>query len=265
MLKYKVIKKLDWRFKNLLSIEDNEGFFGNVSGRAITIPFSEQTKDNGYEDLINKLYIEEKDNNVNVPIDNEKIKFNSASGGTENLTNTQIKFNFYNTETNTFQDSYLAAGFTQEEIDERRNNVLNSFYRIDFYDSPNQREQNFLFSEFLNIDNPTTTTFPFRRVFYQKEDKKFTEENTFVNLYFEVVFFDAKSGVVRNLINTPASTTLTLSQYNANPNWRFCKIKVLNPYFTEPNVGSLNKIFYVEPINGNTSGEINFTELIIQP
>ena len=88
--------------------------------------------------------------------------------------------------------------------------------------------------------------------------------DTFVDLYFEILFFDAKTGVVRNLINTPNSGTLSLQQFNANPSWRFAKVKLLNPYFDLPGVGSLNRLFKVEPINGNSDTQIRFTELILQ-
>jgi len=197
-------------------------------------------------------------------VDTETLKFTSSVFSAQTLMN----FWFLNKQTNNYENDYLAAGFSDDEVNENRNNFKNSFFRIDFYDSSNQREQNFLFSEFLNI-NTNTPTFPFNRIFYIKEDPKFVKENTFVELFFEVLFFNSKTGTVTNLINiprapnNPPNAAITLDVYNANPSWRFAKIKVLNPYFDSPGVGSLDKVFNIENINGNSSDEINFSELKI--
>ena len=73
MLKYKLINKLDSIYSETQIIS---GFLGSelVSGRSIAIPFTEQTKNDGYSDLVNQLFIEEKDQNVNPVIDNETIE-----------------------------------------------------------------------------------------------------------------------------------------------------------------------------------------------
>ena len=123
-----------------------------------------------------------------------------------------------------------------------------------------------MFSEFLNVyKNTQTTSFPFRRVFWKKSDPKFTKEDTFVELYFDVTFFNAKTGLrTRFLNNNVNDNPPTLTTYNANPSWRFAKIKLLNPYFNSVGIGSLNNIFYVEQINGNNNNLITFNEILIQ-
>lgn len=266
MLRYKLINKLDEKFSEALSFNAPDGV-EYVSGRNISLPFSELTRDDGYSDLVNKLFVEEKDNNVNVPLDNETIKFTAAKLDEEEPTSVTLQMYFYNTTADTFNNTYTNAGFNDDEITGNRNNILNSFFRIDFYDSPNQREQNFLFSEFLTPKgsdalNKFAPTFKFNRIFYRKADPKFTVESTFIDLYFEILFFNAKDGTIRNLVNK-APGTISLDQYNLNPNLRFAKVKLLNPYFNQPGVGNQNNIFYVEPINGNTNTEIIFSELII--
>jgi hypothetical protein len=268
MLKYKITNRFikdDITFVSQNTI--NRGVLTDVSviSKEITVPFVTQTKDTGYSDLISELFTVEKNKNVNTVIDNEKIKFYASKYTEETKTNITFLFYFYNQDNNSFNNNFLNAGFTDEEVTEFRNNFRNSFFRIDFYDSDNIREQNFLFSEFLNVESNTiTSNFTFDRIFYKKEDPKFTKDDTFVDLYFEILFFDAKTGVVKNLINTPNSGTLSLQQFNANPSWRFAKVKLLNPYFNLPGVGSLNRLFKVEPINGNSDTQIRFTELIIQ-
>lgn len=261
MLKYKINNRLNSAYANTQPINELSGVV-LTSGRMITVPFTEQTKNDGYSDIINELFIEEKDQSVNAVIDTETIKFTSAKFGTEEPSQPNINFSFYNATADTFSYSYENAGFLPEEIENKRNNFKNSFFRIDFYDSDNIREQNFLFSEFLNVKEPETS-FPFNRIFYKKESSKF-KEGDFVELYFEVLFFNAKTGTVKNMVNKLPST-INLVQYNANPSQRFAKIKLLNPYIEQPYVGSLNKIFYIEPINGNNNNTIVFSELIIQP
>ncbi|MDB4326193.1 hypothetical protein N9966_00090 [bacterium] len=270
MLKIKLIKRDNRTDVNPPSqIDRGDLSYVSVAANNIMIPFSEQTKNNGYSELVNQLYLEEKNKNTNNQIDNEKLKFKASNYDApsfldEMITDPQISFYFYNTSASTFGNDYQSAGFTNTEINEGRNNLVNSFYRLDFYDSNNQREQNFLFSEFLNVNTNTIPSFPFNNIFYRKEDDNFVKENSFVELYFEVLFFNAKTGTIKSLMNSPSSQVLSLSQYNANPEWRFAKIKLLNPYFNEPNVGSLNKIFRIEPINANNDNEIRFTELIIE-
>lgn len=269
MLKFKVIKK-----NNRLDIspptpvDRGNLTYVDVSSYDISIPVSQQNRNNGYSELINELYLEEKSKNTNNQIDNETLKFKASNYDAplfsdESIISPKINFYFYDNSNNSFGNNYQSAGFTDDEVNEKRNNLVNSFYRLDFYDSSNQREQNFLFSEFLNVNTNVTPSFPFNNFFYRKEDDNFIKENSFVEIYLEVLFFNAKTGIIKNLINSPSSQVISLSQYNANPEWRFAKIKILNPYFNEPNVGSLNKIFRIEPINGNNDNEIKFTELII--
>lgn len=260
MIKYKITNKLINSY--LATITNGDGV--NILGKGIPIFFSESTKNNGYSDLIREIYTNEKENNVNEVIDNETIKFNSADLNGDRPNNS-LKINFKFFSGGTYAENYLNAGFTQEELDNTRNNIKNSFYRVDFYDSADQKEQNFLFSEFLNVGtNTQTTEFPFTRLFFRKNDSKFIEENTFVDLYFEVIFFNAKTGLRTNFLNVNTTLPITLSQYNNNPSWRFAKLKVLNPYFTNPGIGNVNRLFYVEPINGNTDNLITFSQIVIQ-
>jgi hypothetical protein len=265
MLKYKIIDFIDRNPSKINFISDGQLAGAEVFSKNILIPFNQQNKNDGYESLANQLFIEEKNKTINITSDNEKIKFKSANYGQQNNSNLDISFYFYNTQTGNLENNYKAAGFTQEEITGLTNNITNSFYRLDFYDSDDFSSQNFLFSEFLNIyQNTTSTSFPLKRLFWLKNDPKFIKENTFRTLYFEATFFDSKTGIIKKFINSPSGTnTLTLSQYNANPQWRFAKLRLLNPYITQNNVGSLNRIFYVEPSNGNTDDTIIFNEVKI--
>lgn len=265
MLKYKIIDFIDRNPSKINFISDGQLAGSEVFSKNILIPFNQQSKNDGYESLANQLFIEEKNKTINITSDNEKIKFKSAEYGKEINTNLNISFYFFNPQTGNLEDNYLAAGFTNQEITGLTNNITNSFYRLDFYDSDDFSTQNFLFSEFLNIyRNTNSTTFSLNRLFWLKNDPKFIKENTFRTLYVEATFFNSKTGLTKKFLNSPTGTgVLSLSQYNANPQWRFAKLRVLNPYITQNNVGNLNRIFYVEPSNGNTDNSIIFNEVKI--
>jgi hypothetical protein len=260
MLKYKLTNDFQDKNNYFITIEEGSYAGSEILFKRIIIPFSQEYKNTGYSNLVQNLIREEKDKAVNPIEDIEKIKFNSAVFGEQTKSNLNLEFYFYNEENDSYGTNYENAGFTSEEISQKRNNIRNSFYRIDFYDSNNQREQNFLFSEFLNINQKTdSTTFPLRRLYWFKEDEKFVKENTYREIYMEVTFFNAKTGLTTKFLNTTLSGAVNLDTYNANPNWRYGKIRILNPYFNEDNVASQNRIFYVDTsINANTSDLMKF-------
>jgi hypothetical protein len=264
MLKYKLTNKFQNKNIYFKTIEEGSYAGSEILFKRITIPFAQQTKNTGYSNLIQNLIREQKDKVVNPMEDVEKIKFNSASGGTQTKIGLELEFFFYNVESGSYGNNYTSAGFTEEEVSEKRNNIKNSFYRVDFYDSNNQREQNFLFSEFLNVNQKTSSTkFKLDRLYWFKEDSKFiNEENpTYRELYMEVTFFNAKNGLTTKFLNTTLSGSINLDTYNGNPNWRFGKIRLLNPYFDEENIGSKNRLFYVDTsINANTDASMSFYE-----
>lgn len=264
MLKYKLTNKFQDKNIYFNTIEEGSYAGSEILFKRITIPFAQQTKNTGYSNLIQNLVREQKDKAVNPIEDIEKIKFNSASGGTQTKVDLELEFFFYDQENDEYGNNYESAGFTEEEVSGKRNNIKNSFYRIDFYDSSNQREQNFLFSEFLNVNQKTNSTkFKLNRLYWFKEDTKFTdnENPTYRELYMEVTFFNAKTGLTTKFLNTTLGGPINLDTYNNNSNWRFGKIKLLNPYFDEDNVGSKNRLFYVDTsINANTNTSMSFYE-----
>lgn len=253
-----------------LSGYDNEYTFsgGSLNGvtepvKFLTLPINLNFSDNGYSDLINEIIDSEIGKVTNSISDRETLKFNSAIYNTSQKSNLRIDFYFINT-ANTFSTSFLNAGFTTDDITNSRNRLTKSFFKLDFYDSNNETERNYLFSEFLSVNLQNTASFSFNRLFWLKNDDKFIKNKTYRTLYFDATFFNAKDGTVRKFINRDIPSTLTLSQYNSNLNWRSAKLKVLNPY-TETNnlISNYNKVFYVEPINGNTDSVINFIEIKI--
>ena len=300
MLKYKIAKYFPNFVESQYEIPNGVLAGTTILRNSINIPFTNQNRGNGYSDLTQRIIIEEKDKNVNPIIDIETFKFYSAYRAPNEL-NTytdgdivngvgvlgpitlnyqksplKIKFNFYKEESGGgyYSNNFENAGFTQDEINESRNNLKNSFFRLDFYDSSNPREQNFLFSEFLNVETNKTPTFPFTRLFWYSQDSNFIEENTYREIYFTATFFDAKNGVTKEFLNNPNNSTINVVTYNQNPEWRYTKLRILNPYFNEvifntdingyDGIGSENKVFYVENINGNSDENILLNEIKFQ-
>jgi hypothetical protein len=270
MIKYKIVNNfvLGENDRNLYTIPDGALGGNEVLIKSIPITLNSQTRDTGYEEVINKLLKENEKLVINPFEDTEKIKFNSAKRVEENgfyvSSNLKLKFYFQSDNTNFQQPgaNWFSAGFTQNEIDNSLNSLRFSFFRIDFYDSENTREQNFLFSEFITVGFNQTTEFNFNRLFWFKEDEKFKNDD-YLNLYFDVTFFNGKNGNVIRFLNktNPDLPDLTVESYNQNPDWRYTKIRLLNPYFNQTDLGSTNKVFYVEPRNDNQDDLINLTEL----
>jgi len=261
MLQYKITN--EFKNKKIYFKTIGEGSYAGseILAKTLVVPFPQQFKNTGYSNLIQKLIEENKDEAINPTEDIEKIRFNSASSGTQNKVDLFMEFFFYNEENGEYGSNYESAGFTTEEVGEKRNNIKNSFYRLDFYDSSNQRTQNFLFSEFFNVNqNTQSTKFKLDRLFWFKEDENFIKEDpTYRELFIEITFFNAKNGLTTKFLNTTLNGPINLDTYNQNPNWRFGKIKLLNPYFNENGIASENRLFYVDTsINGNSDDYMSF-------
>ena len=233
-----------------------------IGDKNITMPLNLYFKNNGYSDLIQRIGEEEKQKNVNLIVDAEKMRFYVGKyGTTARETETKIKFIFKSPTGTTYGNSYIKAGFSQDDIDNSRNRLTKSFFRLDFYDSDNENTQNFLFSEQIYVGLNLTPTFNFNFIYWVKNDINFIENNTYRNLYFSATFFDASNGLTKSFLNTTTASDITLNDYKQNKEKRFVKIRVLNPYTNQQLIGSKNNLFYIEPINGNTDTTITFTEL----
>jgi len=238
-----------------------EGYLSNTSQpvKFIRIPINMRFDNNGIEDVVGKIIQDEVNATINPFVDLETIKFNSAVYGTSNFSNLNIRFNFAS-DSSTFGNDFYKAGFTSDDINNKRNRLTRSFFKLDFYDNTGDTA-NFLFSEYLSVNLNSIPTFDFKRLFWIKEDQKFSEGIS-REVYFDVTFYSAKDGSIRKFLNkSPGAVSLT--QYKSNPSWRFAKLKILNPFTTVNNTNSnYNRVFYVEPINGNTDNLITFSELI---
>jgi hypothetical protein len=241
---------------------DTIKLLNNVGDNYIRIPLNLDFKNNGYSDLITRIAEEEKQKNVNLIVDSEKMRFYPAKYETSAIVSgVNLEFYFKNNLTSSYDTNFINAGFSENDINNSRNRLTKSFFRLDFYDSDNENTRNFLFSEQLYVGLKKTPSFDLTHIYWVKGDPNFINDNSYRELFFTVTFFNAKNGLTTRFINTNAAIDITLNNYSNNKDIRTTKIRVLNPYIDQPLVGSKNNIFYIEPINGNTDIKIKFTEL----
>jgi len=234
----------------------------SLGDKLVNIPLNLEFKNNGYSDLVTRIAEEEKQKNVNLIVDAEKMRFYSAKyGESTRVGDTKLKFYFKGG--SVYGNNFLSAGFSENDINNNRNKLTKSFFRLDFYDSNIENTQNFLFSEQLYVGLNTTPTFDFNFIYWVKNDTKFVSESSYRKLYFSVTFFNAKDGTTKKFINTNINNDITLNNYKTNKEVRFVELRVLNPFIDQPLIGNKNNLFYIEPINGNTDNLITFTELNI--
>jgi hypothetical protein len=146
-------------------------------------------------------------------------------------TSVNYDFHFFNganidTSTNSdWQISYIPEGFTPQEVYYYRKPFTKSFFKLDFYDTPNPISQKNYFTVIIPVQQgrfQSTTISPFRpdvdiRVpsytldyvgdkegffLYWLRNTEFINISTF---YMSAKFFDAKEGVFVKMMNTPQS------------------------------------------------------------
>jgi hypothetical protein len=240
------------------------GSLANTSqpSKFISIPINMNFSNNGNEDVINKIIQNEVNATINPFVDLETIKFNASNYNTSDKSNLQIKFYFTKSSPLSWGNDFYTAGFTSDDINNRRNRLTKSFFKLDFYDS-NLENNNLLFSEYLNVNDNQSPTFTFDRLFWLKNDQNFIDGLP-REVYFNVTFYNAKDGTTRKFLNRTNGSAITINSYRSNPSWRYAKLKILNPFTSSNNTNSnYNRVFYVEPINGNTDNLISFFELIV--
>lgn len=231
----------------------------------LSFPILNTTSNNGYEELLKGIIREEKRKVSNEIKDAEKIRFRTAENNTDELVSggLTIRFFFKNNNTNSYENNWLAAGFSQEDISEGRKRLTKSFFRLDFYDSDIENEQNYLYSEFLDVGDKQTPTFNLPGIFWIKNEKNFVNGSiNYKDLYISAKFFNASNGLSKSFINPPNQTDTDLSNLSNNLSIKYARVRLLNPYENNlPNFSSKKKIFWVIPEDGNSNNQITFTEL----
>lgn len=206
-------------------------FLRNIApNKNINIPIELKWDYEGLDDAIDQYEIKSVKDVVGVGYDFEVNRFPHAAD-TNGKTEINYEFYFYSggslTSSTNWQNSYLGEGFTSQDIFYYRNRFSNSFFKLDFYDSVDEKRQKNYFTiiiptqqgEFMDI-NMARTPVKIRKPKYKLDyigDKEgffiywlrkqdFLDISTF---YMSAKFFDGRNG---NFI------TMTNVNQNSIPN-----------------------------------------------
>lgn len=117
----------------------------SVTGYTINIPINLEFTPIDQSELIESEFVsKEIENSINPIVDYEIVRFSPINNNNENLSTINYRLNFLGNKTH-----YGQIGFTEDDINFRRNNFLKSHLILDFYDSPIITKQNYLFSSTL--------------------------------------------------------------------------------------------------------------------
>lgn len=182
---------------------------------------------------------------IGIADDFEIARFSHKEDIQTNKTEINYEFNFFNgidVQTSVSTDwinSYLAEGFTTEEIYFYKNPFTKSFFKLDFYNTPDTKTQTNYFTVILptqqgDVENasispiPPFDNVPIKKPKYKLDfvgDKEgfflyWLRKTEFLNIntfYMSAKFFDAKLGVFVKMMNRPQSS-LPVNQFQFNPN-----------------------------------------------
>ena len=119
--------------------------------RKITIPIGDTFDEVGREQLISTYEEVEIQDNINIIQDFETTRYsfnNSVSGN-----DVYYQFEFFNPVTQLYEDKFQTVGFTDNELANDANSVVRSFFKFNFYDSPDRKQQKIMFSNIMPLNN----------------------------------------------------------------------------------------------------------------
>jgi len=120
------------------------------TNKKITIPLGQGFDELGREQLIDIYEEVELQDNINIINDYETTKYafnNSVSGDS-----IYYQFEFLD-QTNAYQSNFTTLGFTEFELANDANVVIKSFFKFNFYDSPDRKQQKMVFSNIMPLNN----------------------------------------------------------------------------------------------------------------
>ena len=235
-------------------IKENIRFTGENMNLKIVL----NSRDNfiGYQQEIDGLTQLTTTDLINPAIDGETRRFKYDP----DLGNTVLSFYFYSG--NTYNVSFLNAGFTQNEINSNSNKLLNSFFILDFYDTFDVNNQTKIFTTYLTkiLDNISNS--PIYRVYVEAINQFYywyiplSYINTLTGStgigYVKFSFYNAKNGNVSLFYNNDnaALTTAEKMFFKVELNltdktWKFLTTSF--PYLTAYEL--ITSIDYINRIN----------------
>ena len=158
--------------------------------------------------------------------------------GTTNNTEINYEFYFYSggslTDINNWRVNYLSEGFTPQEVYYYENNFSNSFFKLDFYDTPDEKKQVNYLTVILPTQQGLKMDAQMQRTLVSIKKPEFVldyvgdkegfhiywlRKQVYINLsefYMTAKFFDARLGVYVRMTNTPQSNIANKFTFTPN-------------------------------------------------
>ena len=173
---------------------------------------------------------------------------------TATTNNTEINYEFYFysggslNDINNWRINYLGEGFTPQEVYYYENNFSNSFFKLDFYDTPDEKAQTNYLTIILPTQQGLTMETQMQRTLVNIKKPKFVldyvgdKEGFFIywlkkrnfldisTFYMTAKFFDARLGVFVKMTNTPQSNITSPFTFNGEDYFYY---KVILDYNTK--------------------------------
>jgi hypothetical protein len=213
---------------------------GGVTNKQINIPVQLQWDYLGMDLSIDEYEVKMIEEVIGKGRDFEVSRFAHAPA-TGTTDNTEVNYEFYfysggslNDQSNWRLD-YQSEGFTPQEIYYYRNNFANSFFKLDLYDTPDEKKQTNYVTIILPTQQGLTMEAQMQRTLVNIKKPKFVldyigdkdgffiywlKKSTFLNIYtfyMSAKFYDAKVGQFKTMMTGRGSNPLDLTngpQYN---------------------------------------------------
>jgi len=202
----------------------------NSTGATLTFGLSGGVNISGYQQEINDITEEKKQESIN-PIEDYEITRFKYGGGTNRLS-----FYFLKPSNSGHNALYSNAGFSNSEISDKANVFRNSFFILDFYDTYSANTQTRLFTNY-QTKLSSTPLFQFDsnqyyEMSYCNVPNWFleTQTNNRITAYLKISFYNAKDGELLlfynksiNDIYDPKNLYFTVYFYPQTRTWKFIK------------------------------------------
>ena len=163
---------------------------------------------------------------------------------TATTNNTEINYEFYFysggslNDINNWRINYLGEGFTPQEVYYYENNFSNSFFKLDFYDTPDEKAQTNYLTIILPTQQGLTMETQMQRTLVNIKKPKFVldyvgdKEGFFIywlkkrnfldvsTFYMSAKFYNAKTGQFVRMINRPQSLQ-NINSFSVNNTFNF--------------------------------------------
>ena len=235
----------------------------SVGDKSVTVPIGQTFEEVGQEELNKNLEKVELKNNINVIQDYETTRYgykNILGGNT-----VSYEFKFWESTTSTYVSNFNVVGYLNKDLAKPKKAFIKSFFKFDFYDSPQNENQKIMFTNIMPLNNcvkikkavlpledpieyysqlanniptsqivygvyvPTAILSPLKgkNENYYMQWLKDRELTPIDTFYMSCKFFNAKTGKVTNMLNEePTPNQIANGLVLNNLNWFYYKVKL---------------------------------------